>query len=274
MNKHGTRFVLAAVLIAALAFAAIGFRYWKQSCNRAKLYELITKGDESHKRGNDRQAADCFLQAANLAQKMRDDIWLGRSLNDLGQVYISEGKYIRARDALKRALAVRKRSLGEWNYQTAIAMRNLSNVCDDLGRYGEAESLLLNAMEIAKATRGVNHPNAESFTNDLGIIKLHRRDYRGVEEQFNKALDIARHQKDQKAISTYLGNLSYACTLQGRFVDAESDARQALSLAEKSCGPMHLNTLIARSNLGRALTGLNKYYFTIPVLHSKVAHSA
>lgn len=258
MYKSKTLFVLIGAISTILLFSCLARR--SQLNAPAKWHMLVSKSTTYHARGNDKQAEICLKEAVALAKKMNDNgANLGLTLNNLGEVYARQGKYVNAQKSLEYALHIRRTALGPDSYETALTMRNLANVYDHQGRYQKAKEMLIQAMGIASAARGIGHANAAMFLNDLGIIYIHTQNYQNAEATIRRALSMAEQKGNRKTSASSMTTLAYVCALEGKFHEAGSLARRAVNQSKQIFGPKHIGTLAAESNLGRALLGQKRY---------------
>ena len=177
--------VLAACLLALLgwywsqATYAIGF--WR---NKYTIYERAIEVTSGHHaiynnygkilldRGDAALAETYVLKA--LALQPNYNLALG----NLGTVYMDTGRTEQAITMFNRAIAASPNDSVNGNFYY-----NLARCFVRLGRYDEAEKYYLQDLAI--------QPNDPEAHNDLGNIALLRRDLRGAEERYAKAVDQA-----------------------------------------------------------------------------------
>jgi tetratricopeptide (TPR) repeat protein len=71
-------------------------------------------------------------------------------------------------------LELRQRLLGDQHPDVAASYNNLAALYYSQGRYTEAETLLIKALEIASLSLGENHPNTITFRENLKSLREHR----------------------------------------------------------------------------------------------------
>jgi tetratricopeptide (TPR) repeat protein len=81
------------------------------------------------------------------------------SLNNLANLYHSQGRYSEAEPLYLEALELWRRNLGEEHPAVATSLNNLANLYYSQGRYSEAEPLLLQALELTRRNLGEEHPH-------------------------------------------------------------------------------------------------------------------
>src|SRR5258708_1655084 len=81
------------------------------------------------------------------------------SLNNLAELYQSQGAYEQALPLSQRALAIRERVLGPQHPDTAQSLNNLAALYYEQGNYTNALPLLQRALSIYEKLLGSDHPN-------------------------------------------------------------------------------------------------------------------
>jgi tetratricopeptide (TPR) repeat protein len=94
------------------------------------------------------------------------------SLNNLAELYRSNGAVYRCRTFFLQAKEIRKAQLGENHPHYATSLNNLAGLYEDMGRFTEAEPLFRQAMAIRKAQLGENHPHYATSLNNLAATVL------------------------------------------------------------------------------------------------------
>jgi tetratricopeptide (TPR) repeat protein len=85
------------------------------------------------------------------------------SLNNLANLYKSQGRYTEAEPLYLEALDLTKRLLGDNHPDVAQSLNNLAYLYQSQGRYTEAEPLYLEAIKIATQVLGKNHPHTQTI---------------------------------------------------------------------------------------------------------------
>ena len=80
------------------------------------------------------------------------------SLNNLADLYHTQGRYAEAEPLYQRALAIREQALGPDHPDVALSLNNLAALYRAQGRYAEAEPLYQRALAIGEKTLGRDHP--------------------------------------------------------------------------------------------------------------------
>ena len=109
------------------------------------------------------------------------------SLNNLALLYRSQGRYELAEPLYQEALALDKELLGDRHPHVALSINNLAVLYDSQGRYELvealrlvkgyelyelAESLYVEALEIAEQRLGTDHPETVKYRKNLANLRL------------------------------------------------------------------------------------------------------
>jgi tetratricopeptide (TPR) repeat protein len=88
-------------------------------------------------------------------------------LNNLAELYRTEGRYSEAEPLYKRALTIGEKTLGPDDPDVATWLNNLALLYDHQGKYSEAEPLYRRALAIDEKALGPDHA---SFAKDLNNL--------------------------------------------------------------------------------------------------------
>ncbi len=173
------------------------------------------------------------------------------SLNNLAELYQSQGRYSEAEPLLKEALAIDKKQLGDNDPATAASLNNLAVFYIDQKRYIAAEPLLKEALAIDKKQLGDNHPATARTLNNLALLYQSQGRYTEAEPLLKEALAIRKKQLGDNHPDTAasLNNLALLYQSQGRYTDAELLLKEALAIRKKQLGDNHPNTATSLKNL-------------------------
>ena len=131
------------------------------------------------------------------------------SLNNLAELYRTQGRDADAEPLIKRSLAIREKTLGPNHPDVALSLNNLAALYQMQGRYADAEPLYKRSVAIYENVFGPDHPN----------------------------------------IATWLNNLASLYHVQGRYADAEPLVKRSLAIREKTLGPNHPDVALSLNNL-------------------------
>ena len=100
--------------------------------------------------------------------------------NQVIELY-QQGKYDEAIPLAEKALAIRKKRLGDNHLDTAESLNNFALIYESQGRYSEAEPLYKEALAIIKQQLGDNHPSTASSLNNLAVLYNYQGRYSEAE---------------------------------------------------------------------------------------------
>lgn len=141
-----------------------------------------------------------------------------------------QGDFERMAALAERQLSVRRRILGEREFDVAESWQVLGLALDHLGRLEEAESAMNSAAQVQAALLPPLHPTRSTVANNLGHV----------------------YQQ------------------QGRFLDAERLYRQALEIDRQLAGAKSEQVAIAENNLGNLLRDMGHYPEALRLLGSSL----
>lgn len=102
-------------------------------------------------------------------------------MNNLANVYWSQGKYGQAQALHSQALAIQRRVLGPEHPDTFLSMGNLADAYARDGKYAEAEPLFNQTVEISRRVLGPEHPRTFAFLMDLASMYQRQGRYAAAE---------------------------------------------------------------------------------------------
>ncbi len=162
------------------------------------------------------------------------------TLEMLGRVYTSQGRFEEAQEALSEALSLKKRSLGSDHRSVAITLNSLADLhyvaghgeADIEGLYREALEINLRDMRNAEVCRALN-----------GLALLHHDAGEVVEAEklLERAIELhtRAERRDNPYLSTVLVNLGVLLTKQGRYEEAAPLLSRAQFIQETELRPGH-----------------------------------
>ncbi|QNK02027.1 serine/threonine-protein kinase [Dyella telluris] len=190
---------------------------------------------------------------------------------NLGWIYEDAGHPERAEPLLQEALARKRDHLGARHADVADTMAILTSALMRLGRYGEGEQLMRDA--IAIDTSAYTHPNAHTawHLNDLATVYFLEGRYDEAYAFYTKSLAIDRALTPAPALTeaTSIGNIGKLRFRQGAYDEAESRMRDAIERRQRLLGVDYADNgrsydltclaeiLIARGNLDDARRSLD-----------------
>ena len=142
-------------------FGISTFKLWKRYFStQPPSWEMHnTAGQEAYEQGRYTDAEKAWLAALKEAESFAPEApRLALSLNNLANVYHSQGKYAEAEPLYKRALAIVEKAFGQEHPNVATSLNNLGGVYVAQGKYAEADPLFKRALAIQENALGPEHP--------------------------------------------------------------------------------------------------------------------
>lgn len=234
---------LIAGLGTALRMAEVA-RQERRAATRAEtqaraVSELLIglfESSDPWQRPEDARWADALMaRGIDQANALEDDpLVQSRFLDAIGRVYEHLGRYADAQPALERALAIRRRELGEEHPAVAEAMNHLGWVHYRRGRYAEAERLYRQALAIQRSRLGEDDPAiGETYTN-LGYLPHPVLD--SSIAYFRRALDVRMRTlgPEHPEVTSSMALVGVMLSRKGLDEEAEEYLRRVVSLRRQS----------------------------------------
>ncbi|KAF5132804.1 Kinesin light chain [Metarhizium anisopliae] len=151
----------------------------------------------------------------------------------------------------RRALDLRRETLGEKHPDTITSMAALATGYHKQGRYNEAKALQYQALHLRQQVLGEKHPDTIQSMGNLASIYCQQGRYDEAETLENKVLDLRREVLGQKHPDTVssMGDLASTYYRQGRYREAETLENEVLDLRREVLGQKHPDTISSMWNL-------------------------
>lgn len=240
------RVVWLCALLPLLGFA--GPISWKGSLERA----------ETLKQERDFSAAEAVL-LSTLQEARRDtpsDPRIGVALNNLGSVYLVQGKYLDAEKSLEESLPILERAMGSNHvYLAQTVLHNLGTVYVESGQYAKAERVLRRALSITNATGG-NAKTLATIEGSLGVVYVRCSRYDEAKPLLEDALTHEREAlgPEHAGVAAALNNLAALHFKTGNTEGALSASREALKILESQAAAPPAELARILNNLGLLCT--------------------
>jgi serine/threonine-protein kinase len=233
------------------------------------LQDVFRSADPTEASGNAVTAREILDRAAeNLAARPDERPEVRAELMDtMGTVYEHLGLYASAEPLLQEALAMRRRSLGEQDLDTARSLLHLGNLRAAQSRNAESEDLLRRALATRETRLGPNHPDVAEALSSLGLVL--RRQGKSVEAERDLRRAVAIDEStlgDAAPVALVLDRLALVLDDEGRLTEAEKVARRAVDIARRRLGPHHVDTARAVGRLGIVLSEKGDYAAAEPLI--------
>ena len=207
--------------------------------------DLNKKTIQLYRAGKYDDAKKCAYSALKLAEKAfgKEDLKTAISLNNLAEICVAQGLFLKAEPLYKKALAIKERVLGKEHLDTAISIYNLAKFYQQQGRFSDSETLYFKVLKIFEKKLGKNHPKVAMILNNLGLIYSDRGLYSKAELTLKRALAISEKKFGEKhiSVSQSLYNLATLYFDQGRYSEAEKLFKRSLNICEEKLGKNHIN---------------------------------
>ncbi len=199
------------------------------------------------------KALEVYEQALTILRKVGDRAMEGRTLNGFGAVYRSQGRYAEALETLQQALEI-GREIGD-RAGEGTTLSNIGLVYDSQGRYDEALKAYEQALAILQALG--DRASEGMILNNIGAVYFGQERYDEAVETYEQALEIVREVGDRAGEGTTLVNIGEAAETGGLYDEALRAYDQALAvLREVGDRPGEGTTL---SNIGFVYDSQGRY---------------
>jgi CHAT domain-containing protein/tetratricopeptide (TPR) repeat protein len=157
------------------------------------------------------------------------------TLGMIGQIYFDYGNYDKAAEYFLSEKNLKQTFLGKTNTSYAVSLNNLSSAYQELGRYQEAEQLLLEAVDIKNSANIKDTILAKSYHN-LGKLYHSLGEYSKSEKYYLMALDIKKKicGESHPLYANTLYNLGLLHKSFGNFQYAEKELNKAYDIYKRS----------------------------------------
>ncbi|HYV20039.1 MAG TPA: serine/threonine-protein kinase [Verrucomicrobiae bacterium] len=155
----------------------------------------------------------------------------------------------------EKALATRRRVLGEEHPQTISSINQMGVLLDSQGKLQEAERYYREALEKSRRVNGEDHRETLTMINNMGYLMWAEGKPGGAEPYFREALEKRRRllgEADPDLLAS-IANLGGLLHTSGKLAEAEPLYREALVKRRRILGEEHPETLLSIGNMGSLL---------------------
>jgi serine/threonine protein kinase len=243
------------------AAARIGGKFDKQPLVEAAIRQTIanTYKDLSLYA----EAQPHFQRALELRQRVQGDDHPDTLsvMNDLGELYLYQGKFAAAQSLHMKALEGRRRVLGENDPATMKSRENVATSYEKQGQYAQAAEVETKTLEVSRRVLGESHSDTINAMFDLALLKVRLGKFPEAEALDTKAVEIARRVWGEEHPDTLNGmsNLAQVYYREGNYARAEALQLQVFDIRRRVLGEEHNDTLISMNNLAVTYVLQNKY---------------
>jgi serine/threonine protein kinase/Tfp pilus assembly protein PilF len=200
------------------------------------------------------KASQFFQEALAIGQRTAGfpPMLLAATLNGLSSIANWASDYARAAEYERRALDIYEEQGTRNHPDNAVSMATYGQLLTHLGRYGEAERYLREALDIEVNVFGPNDWHVADVHANLGMLYAAQGDSQRAIEATQHAVDVSEASRGGKRYLTgyYLEALAMLHLKDGDLGAAESDIRAALANYAEALPARHLYVASARGWLG------------------------
>ena len=216
----------------------------ERKSGRPEVYSAVLNNlaDTYREQGKYGDAEQLCLDAIRLEEDSGTDSGVvGLLSNELGLLYMEEGRYPEAESQSWRALSMTTKVYGKDSLIVAKVLNTLGLVHMDEGRYGDAEPLYRRSLEIRQKLLHPNHPDIGTAMNNLATAYMAQRNYSQAELLLKNALSVDKKAwgSQHPVVAADLGNLGELKAAQHYFPESERLLKEAFSIDQTARGPNH-----------------------------------
>ncbi len=185
------------------------------------------------------------------------DPQLAKNLNNIANVYRSQGKFEDAEANYKRAIAILENSVGDQHPNLATVLNNLAVLYRKQSKYKEAEVLYRRVLNIVEKAQGPEHRNVYISLNNLVLLYQKQGKYTEAEPLMKRALAILEKTlgPDHPDFAAKLKNLARLQRYLGRDKEAAASEERAAGIEKRVAVQRNLNpTVRLQSSPGKSVT--------------------
>ena len=181
-------------------------------------------------------AAEGYIEmarkVAELKKSKQNDIAMGRILQAEGELYFRVARTKDAADSYEKALAIRKKALGEINAETGQSIVSLASALKGLHDFINAEEMYRSGFAIYEAQVGLEHPHIATLLNNIGQLYYLQGRYADAEKVLLRALQIKKKffSPDHISLAESLNHLGYTYYLQDNYQKAAKTLDEAIRI--------------------------------------------
>jgi serine/threonine-protein kinase len=199
-----------------------------------------------------------------------EDLAVAEALSELGALHQHLGRHDEARDALRQALDVRRRLLGEIAPEVAAAWNNLGSAFHSLSLVDSAVVCYRRAAELWERLPPEGNGLAGTL-GDLGTALGHAGEEAAADSLLRRAIALHREEPPGDALAAALNNLALVRAREGDAAGAEPLLRESIAIRERILGEGHPVVATVRNNLAAILERRGKLDEAEPLYRAALA---
>jgi CHAT domain-containing protein/Tfp pilus assembly protein PilF len=225
--------------------------------DKALAWAALYIGQGHERRGELRQAASEFEQAASFFQRLMAPAMEATSLAHLGRVLKTSGEFGKALKACRQSLAVLEKAPGDHRPEIAQDLLEIGTIYARLTQEDNALTHFRRALDLFRALHPKSdHPSIAIALNNLGEVYARQGNLDKALESFRNALEIHRKvhgDKPHTDTSTCLGNIGMIYSRKEDLAEALRYHRQALDMERQLHKEPHADLAVALDNVADIL---------------------
>jgi tetratricopeptide (TPR) repeat protein/tRNA A-37 threonylcarbamoyl transferase component Bud32/TolB-like protein len=190
------------------------------------LMDLSSLLDETF--GRSKEALPLLEEALRLARETGNRNLEARALNNLGAVYLAQGRYSDAQTNFERALEIREKAQAP--HEVADTRHNLGDTFTRMGQYDKALQQYMTALDLRR--KSGDKRNAALASYGIGTIFDYQGKYGSATRSKEEAVRSFRELNQQDVwLAELLSGYGNSLSLSGRTSDAQAPLDEGLKLA-------------------------------------------
>jgi tetratricopeptide (TPR) repeat protein len=220
-----------------------------------------------------RFALQRWRRLAGLPEQARKQLAESIRIDNEGVAHHARARYREAENAHRKALAIRRKVLGEEHPDTAMSYNNVAFCLDDRGKYAQALPLYEKALAIWRNTLGKEHPDTAQVYNNIAFCLSAQGKHTQALDWYEKALAIRRKVlgEEHPDTATCYNNKALCLDAQGKHAQALRLYEKALAVRRKLLGEEHPDTAGSYNSLAFCLNAQGKRLEALPLYEKALA---
>ncbi len=227
-----------------------------------KARGMLDAGELAYAKGYYKRAEELLTSAKNLYETNKsDNVNYYKTISNLGLLYSTMGRYVKAEEFTLQALDKRKEKLGERSLGYGSSLNNLAVLQKETGKYNEAEKNAQEAVNVLKIATGENSmPSAIALNNEAMVFEAVGR-YEQALDLLNKAIAISSELQSEKSGNhqKFLTNRAMIYQSMGKYEEAETEFNDLIKLKERRFGKSSPDYAHMLNNLASLYMQMGKY---------------
>ena len=207
------------------------------------------------------EAADDYIKKnavivhATALEKVFDEVEskeFAEFLDNIAETYYYNGAYNDSLNYYKKALSIRKKTVGNNHSDTASSYNDIGGVYSSLGIFDTALEYLNKAIVVQKNKTDINLNTIATTYNNIGEVYHYSGKYNDALEYYNKALAIQIEKLGTDHIDTAASynNIGQVFNELSEYDRALENYNKALDIWKRILGNYHLYTAISYNSIG------------------------